>query len=124
MAQPRTRPLLSACLFALALACHAMVASTDCRAQVAREEPRSNPDIDAAIRRGEYAAAVALLEKSARAGDAAAQYQLSSFYRAGRGVAVDDAMAFKWMRAAAEKGHAKAQYSLGAMYLGGRGAPL
>ena len=46
-----------------------------------------------------------------------AQYLLSSFYRSGRGVRQDDALAFKWMKAAAERGHTRAQFNLAIMYL-------
>ncbi len=61
------------------------------------------------------------MQNSAKIGDAEAQYQLASLYRAGRGVARDDAQAFWWMRQAANTGLAKAQYALGQMYLAGHG---
>ena len=75
----------------------------------------------AAVRSGSFGDAVKLLEKRAKSGDREAQYQLASLYRSGRGVAADDAIALKWMRAAADQGHAKAQYSMGKMFVSGRG---
>ena len=70
---------------------------------------------------GQYAQAAALLGRMANSGNAEAQYQLASLYRSGRGVPLDEALAFKWMKAAAERGHARAQFNLGSMYLAGRG---
>ena len=77
--------------------------------------------VDSAIRTGQYAQAAALLARMANSGNAEAQYQLASLYRSGRGVPLDETLAFKWMKAAAEHGHARAQFNLGAMYLAGRG---
>jgi TPR repeat protein len=77
--------------------------------------------VDSAIRSGQYAQAAALLARMANSGNAEAQYQLASLYRSGRGVPLDETLAFKWMKAAAEHGHARAQFNLGAMYLAGRG---
>jgi uncharacterized protein len=77
--------------------------------------------IDSALLTGQFKQAAVLLARSANAGNAAAQYQLASLYRLGRGVPPDEALAFKWMRAAAEQGHLKAKFNLGAMYLAGRG---
>lgn len=82
-----------------------------------------NLAVERALRTGSFDEAVALLEDLAKSNDAEAQYQLASLYRAGRGVARDDAKAFRWMRAAAATGLAKAQYSLGQMYLAGHGVP-
>src|SRR4249920_2149712 len=76
---------------------------------------------ESALRAGDFERAADLLEQRAQAGDAEAQYHLASLFRSGRGVAHDDALAFRWMKAAAEKGHAKAQFNLGKMYLAGRG---
>src|SRR5215471_972175 len=78
--------------------------------------------IGAALRAGDFRQAAAILERMAKSGNAEAQYQLASLYRSGRGVAQDDALAFKWMQAAAEQGHVRAQFNLGTMYVAGRGA--
>ena len=86
----------------------------------ARPLPRSNWHCAP----GNFARAAALLEQRAQGGDAEAQYQLASLYRSGRGVAQDDAAAFRWMKAAAEKGHANAQFNLAKMYLAGRGVAI
>jgi TPR repeat protein len=57
----------------------------------------------------------------ARAGDAAAQFELGRDYEDGKGVAQDNAKAVKWFRKAAEQDNSQAQNSLGAMYADGRG---
>jgi TPR repeat protein len=77
--------------------------------------------IEEDLSNGRFAHLAALLARKANAGDAEAQYQLASLYRTGRGVPPDEALAFKWMKAAAEQGHVRAQFNLGAMYLSGRG---
>ena len=91
------------------------------------DSPRARPEsataraINAAIRLGQFRQAFALLETAANSGDNEAQFLLSSFYRSGRGVPQDDALAFKWMKAAAERGHTRAQFNLAMMYLTARG---
>ena len=67
----------------------------------------------------EFARVQALAEK----GDAAAELQLAGRYRAGRGVARDEAAAIHWYRAAAEKGLPEAQFELGKIYDTGVGGP-
>src|SRR6516165_6114960 len=79
--------------------------------------------IGTALQTGDFHQAAIALERLAKSGNAEAQYQLASFYRAGRGVPQDDALAFKWMKASAEQEHARAQFNLGSMYLTGRGVP-
>jgi len=59
----------------------------------------------------------------AEKGDAAAELQLAGLYRAGRGVARDEAAAIRWYRAAAEKGLPEAQFELGKIYDTGVGGP-
>jgi hypothetical protein len=59
----------------------------------------------------------------AEQGDAAAQLQVAGFYRAGRGVARDEAAAIRWYREAAGKGLAEAQFELGKVYDTGTGGP-
>lgn len=93
------------------------------RAQSATAQP-GEAAIDSALRSGAFDKAATLLQRRAKTGDFEAQYQLASLYRAGRGVAQDDTLAFKWMKRAAEGGHIRAAYSLGTMYLSGRGAAV
>ena len=76
---------------------------------------------DAALRSGDFARAAKELAISANAGDPEAQFRLAGLYRSGRGVAQDDASAFKWIRAAAVQGHLEAQVQLGVLYQTGRG---
>src|SRR6516225_1200877 len=95
-------------------------AAPDTRAPQARDGALAR-SIDDALLSGRFEQAAALLARRANAGNAEAQYQLASLYRSGRGVPPDEALAFKWMKAAAEHGHAKAEFNLGAMYLSGRG---
>src|SRR5512140_2696152 len=61
------------------------------------------------------------LTARAKAGDAAAQFELGRDYEDGKGVRQDDAKALKWFRKAAEQGNPQAQNSLGLMYADGRG---
>jgi TPR repeat protein len=78
-------------------------------------------DVVAAINRGDFAAALHLLQPRAEQGDAVAQYQLGTLYETGQGVPRDDAAAAAWYRRAALSGHAGARYRLARMYLTGRG---
>ena len=91
-------------------------------AQVTGGERTTMSLIDQAIRTGDFGRAAALLQKPAESGNSEAQYRLGSLYRSGRGVSQDEALAFKWMKAAAERNHANAQFNLAKMYLAGRGA--
>ncbi|MFT6908978.1 MAG: TPR repeat protein [Oleiphilaceae bacterium] len=61
--------------------------------------------------------------KSAKQGDAPAQFNLGIMYDKGKGVAQDDKQAAIWYRKAAEQGHALAQYNLGIVYANGEGVP-
>lgn len=70
----------------------------------------------------EYSREVLDVMKSAKAGDAAAQYNLGFMYQNGRGgLEQNDEDAAKWYRKSAEQGNASAQCSLGFMYYYGRG---
>lgn len=66
----------------------------------------------AAIRVKDFRQAAELLRARANGGDARAQYLLGSLYRAGLGVAAQQAEARKLFAAAAQRGHAAAAYSL------------
>lgn len=78
-------------------------------------------DGSAAYHQKEYAKAAALWQPLADKGDAAAQYYLGTLYAEGKGVAQDDATAFKWFQRAADQGNAAAQYNVGASYAAGIG---
>ena len=71
--------------------------------------------------RGDYSAAVQLLQECANKGDSKAQVELASFYREGKGVDADETEAAWWYRKAAKQGEAEAQFHLGIMYLEGVG---
>lgn len=66
---------------------------------------------------------ISYLKKRAKAGDAAAQYELGEVYRRGKEVTQDFGEAMKWYRQAAEQGFAEAQYNFGVMYYNGQGMP-
>lgn len=72
-------------------------------AQANGDESATMRAVDQAVRAGNFGRAATLLQESAEAGSAEAQYQLASLYRSGRGVPQDERLAFKWMKAAAEK---------------------
>jgi uncharacterized protein len=65
--------------------------------------------------------AAAWFTRAAEQDVAGAQETLGEFYRDGKGVKKDDAMAVKWFQRAAEGGDATAQFNLGVMYRNGRG---
>jgi hypothetical protein len=75
----------------------------------------------AAIRSGDYRAALLAFRPLARQGDARAQYQLGQMYSQGRGAPKDYERAGDWYRKAAEQGHVEAQFDLGALYRRGVG---
>lgn len=83
--------------------------------------PAGAQDIDTgneAVRRGDYAAALAELRPLAEQGHADAQYNLASLYRDGRGVPRDDGQAAAWYLRAAEGGSWSAAFDLGMLYWG------
>jgi TPR repeat protein len=61
------------------------------------------------------------LLKSAKQGDAAAQYNLGVMYSFGQGAPQDYKEAIKWFKLAAKQGHTKAKYNVAVMYDNGRG---
>ena len=61
------------------------------------------------------------VKKSAKQGDAQAQYILGLVYDYGRGVPENDHTAVQWYLKAAEQGHAEAQFNLGVMFNNGEG---
>ncbi len=68
---------------------------------------------NAAMARGDFAAAAKLLEPEAARGDPGAQTALGMLLIGGRGVPKDEARALRLIRAAAAAGHANAQWLLG-----------
>ncbi len=68
---------------------------------------------------GDFARSLRLAEQ----GDAKAQLQVAGLYRAGRGVARDEAASLRWYRAAAEQGLAEAQFELAKAYDTAIGGP-
>ena len=109
--------LAAATLVAACATYHSVVFAQDVR------DSATDRVMDTALQTGDFHQAAIALERLAKSGNAEAQYQLASFYRAGRGVPQDDALAFKWMKASAEQQHMRAQFNLGSMYLTGRGVP-
>lgn len=76
---------------------------------------------DAALQRGDYAAALVELRPDAERGNADAQIRLAFMYMNGLGVVRDDKKAFHWMDLAARQGSAIAQNVLALMYRDGEG---
>jgi TPR repeat protein len=77
--------------------------------------------VEAAVKRGDYAEALAGFRVLADQGHAEAQLNLGFMYANGKGVAEDVAEAMKWWRKAAEQGYASAQHNLGVSYANGEG---
>jgi uncharacterized protein len=77
----------------------------------------------AAYEKGNYGAALKLLQPVAEQGDIRAQSTLGLLYYRGRGVREDHAEALKWFRLAADRGSAVAEFTLGVMYAEGQGVP-
>lgn len=74
-----------------------------------------------ALRRGDYAAAMARLLPLASGGDAQAQYELGRMYEGGQGVAKDFGKAADWYRKSGTAGDHRAQLLLALMYARGEG---
>jgi hypothetical protein len=74
-----------------------------------------------ALDRGEFAAALQLIQPLADQGEPLAEYALGGMYAYGFGVTRSYPEAVKWLRTAAGKGIAPAQYELGYMYENGQG---
>ena len=78
----------------------------------------------AAYRQGDLDTALAQWQIIAKAGDAAAQYNLGYMYSVGEGVDINFKKASKWYGKSATQGDARAQYNLGIMYSQGHGMPI
>ena len=74
-----------------------------------------------AISKGQYTQAFPLIKASAEKGDVKSKFILSTMYRRGLGVDVDEYKGFDWCEKAANEGHLEAQFQLGLMYLEGEG---
>ena len=76
---------------------------------------------EAALRRGDFAAALAEFRPLAEAGDAQSQFDLGVLLQHGWGAARDTAAATTWYIKAARQGHRGAQHNLGLNYMFGWG---
>lgn len=66
-----------------------------------------------------FSRAMQLLSPLTEQGNAEAQYRVAMMLLNGLGMARNELLAYRWMRAAAEQGHSLAQHGLGFMYLEG-----
>lgn len=78
-------------------------------------------DARVAIRTKQFSTAADILRKLVATGDAEAQYQLATLYRAGHGVKKSHREAVKLLNSASAQNHTKAQYTLGVMHEQGWG---
>jgi TPR repeat protein len=78
---------------------------------------------DAASDRGDYAAAVAILQPLADANETGALVRLATLHRRGLGVPRSDTEALRLLQAAAERGHTGAMVTLADFVSTGRGTP-
>jgi TPR repeat protein len=76
---------------------------------------------DAAFKRRDYTAAMALYRQAAAAGHTEAMRSVGTMSQNGEGVAVDYGEAMRWFRAAADKGNAHAMNDIGVLYDRGHG---
>lgn len=98
-------------LGAMALAMAGMTAAADYKAA------------SRALQNKDYAAALPLLQESARAGDNNAMNDLGQMYWKGAGVPVDQDKALDWLKKAANAGNAAAMNALAHLYLAGGSVP-
>ena len=77
-----------------------------------------------AYERGDYETALSELEKSAKAGDAQAYFNLGIFYSEGKAVPKDQEQAVAMYKRGAEKGSVLAAFNLGQAYRKGEGIVL
>ena len=72
-------------------------------------------------KRANYRQAFHRIKKSAKQGNAEAQFLLGEMYSLGQGVSKDDKQAFYWIKKSAKQGNAEAQFLLWEMYSLGQG---
>ena len=77
----------------------------------------------AALRRQDYARALAILGPLGQSGNAVAETYLGYMYANGYGLPQNYIEAARWLRLASEQGYPEAQYQLGLMYNKGQGVP-
>ena len=75
----------------------------------------------AAYKAGDYAEAFRIWDKQARAGNAAAAYNMGILYANGKGVRLSQETAFAWFKYAADLGDVDGQMRTGRMYMTGQG---
>lgn len=80
-------------------------------------------DADAALMRGDFAAALGFLRPLAEQNDTDAQISLGNMYFEGNGVPLNTAEAVRWYTLAADRGNANAQMTLGFLYQYGDAVP-
>jgi hypothetical protein len=86
--------------------------------------PTSEADkATAAYQKGDYKAALKLVQPLADEGDARGQSLLGLLYYRGRGVPRDDRIALQWFHRAADQGETSARFYLGVIYSEGDGVP-
>lgn len=73
---------------------------------------------------GDYKLALSIWKKSAKKGDANAQYNIGMLHDFGKGIPENNKEAIKWYKKAAEQGYSAAQLNLAAMYNNGEGVPV
>ena len=76
---------------------------------------------EAALRRGDFAAALAEFRPLAEAGDAQSRFDLGVLHQHGWSTPRDTAAAIAWYERAARQGHVQPQHNLGVIYLYGQG---
>ena len=76
---------------------------------------------EAALRRGDFAAALAEFRPLAKAGDAQSRFDLGVLHQHGWGTPRDTAAAIAWYEKAARQGHVLARHNLGVIYVYGQG---
>lgn len=76
---------------------------------------------DASIKKGDYIAALQLVQPLALQGTPDAQFRLGRLFENGYGLSQSYESAAAWYRKAADQGHAEAQCALGDLYRDGRG---
>ena len=77
----------------------------------------------AALRRGDFPAALAAFQPLAGAGDAASQFDRGVLHQHSWGTSRDTATAIAWYTKAAKQGYFLVQHNLGVIYFYGRGIP-
>lgn len=83
---------------------------------------RAQPQIEQAIKNGDFAEAYYLWRPLAEAGDASAQYGIGWMYHNGYGLSIDDQKAYDWWSKAAAQNYTEAIFSIGTLYQFGYGS--